>query len=94
MSECFQNKENNIKDKNSWIYSLPFFPELLKRVKIILLIHLATKNKLIKLIQNQRLNSISIIKRAYKHFKLINQLKKEYFIRKIISDRKKAILIQ
>lgn len=92
MSECVQNKENNIKDKNYWVYSLSFFPELLKRVKIILLIHFAIKKKLIKLIQNQRLNSISIIKKAYKHFKLINQLKKEYFIRKIISDRKKAII--
>lgn len=92
MSQCLQNNENNVIKKNSWVYSLPFFPELIKRVKIILLIHLAIKKQLIKLIQSQRLNAISIIIRSYKHFKLINQLKKEYFIRKIISDRKNAII--
>ena len=92
MSECLQNRENNIKNNNSWIYSLPFFPELLKRVKIILLIHLAIKNKLIKLIQSQRKNAITLISRSYKNYKFINQVKKEYFIRKIISDRKKAII--
>lgn len=92
MSDSFKNQEINIINKTSWVYSLPFFPELIKRVKIILLIHLAIKNKLIKLIQGQRLNAISIIIRSYKHFKLINQLKKEYFIRKIISERKKAII--
>ena len=92
MSE--QKINNNIyKSSNySWVYSLPFFQDLIKRIKVVLLLHSANKNKLIKLIQNQRINAVSKIVHAYKNFKFINQLKKEYFIRKIISDRKKAII--
>lgn len=92
MSEIKKNKEINNSNCYSWVYSLQFFPDLIKRIKVILLIHSANKNKIIKLIQNQRINAASKIIRAYKNFKFINQLKQEYFIRKIISDRKKAII--
>ena len=92
MSDSIINKKNEITNKKNWVYSLPFFPDLLKRIKVIILIHLAIKNKLIKIIQNQRLNAVSKIITAYKNYKLINQIKKEYFIRKIISERKKAII--
>ena len=83
---------NNINKNKSWVYSLPFFSELLKRMKVILCLHLAYKNKLIKLIQNQRLEAIKKIIRAYKNYKLINQIKKEFVVRKIIAERKKAII--
>lgn len=92
MSNCLINKENEIKEKYSWVYSLPFFPNLIKRIKTILLLHLAIKSKLIKMIKNQRINAVTKIITAYKKHKLINQIKKEYFIRKIISDRKNAII--
>lgn len=92
MSLYNDNKKNEKEKDYSWVYSLPFFPKLLKRIKIILLIHLSNKSKLIKLIQKQRLNAISTIIKAYKKFKLINRIKKEYFLQKIISDRKKAII--
>ena len=92
MSDSIINKKNEIINKKNWVYSLPFFPDLLKRIKVIILIHLAIKNKLIKIIKNQRLNAVSKIITAYKKYKLINQIKKEYFIRKIISERKKAII--
>ena len=96
MSETSTKKEiivnNNINKSKSWVYSLPFFSELLKRMKVILLLHLASKNKLIKLIQSQRLEAIKKIIRAYKNYKLINQIKKEFVVRKIIAERKKAII--
>ena len=97
MSEPSTKKEiivnnNNINNSKSWVYSLPFFSELLKRMKIILLLHLTSKNKLIKLIQTQRLEAIKKIIRAYKNYKLINKIKKEFVVRKILAERKKAII--
>ena len=93
MKAKIKNNENTITKNNSWVYSLTFFPKLLKKTKILLLIYSAYKNKLIKLIQQQRLNAISKIINAYKKYKLINEIKREYFLRKIISERKKAILL-
>ena len=84
--------EKYIKNNYSWVYSLPFFPKLLKRVKIISSIHMTNKNKLIKIIQKQRLDAIRKIIKAYRKFKLINQIKTEYIIRKVISERKNAII--
>lgn len=97
MSELSIEKEtivnnSNINNCKSWVYSLPFFSELLKRIRVILLLHFANKNKLIKLIQRERLEAIKKIIRAYKNYKLINQFKKEFVIRKIIAERKKAII--
>ena len=90
MDENIKNKENIKKKDYSWIYTLPFFPKLVKKIKIILLLYNEYKNKLIKLIQQQRINAINKIFNSYKKYKLVNALKKEYFIRKVISERKNA----
>ena len=93
MDGKIKTNEKDIAKNYSWVYSLPFFPKLLQKVKILLLIYSAYKNKLIKLIQQQRLNAIKKIINAYKKHKLINEIKREYFLRKIISERKKAIIL-
>ena len=93
MDENIKNKENIKKKDYSWIYTLPFFPKLVKKIKIILLLYNEYKNKLIKLIQQQRINAINKIFNSYKKYKLVNALKKEYFIRKVISERKNAIIL-
>jgi hypothetical protein len=92
MAEIIKNNQPSLNESHSWVLSLPFFPELLKRIKIILLIHLTNKKNLFRSIRNQRINAVNKIIRAYKNFKLINQIKREYFLRKIISDRKKSII--
>ena len=93
MDEKIKTNEKDISKKYSWVYSLPFFPKLVKKIKIILLLYNAYKNKLIKLIRQQRINAINKIINAYKKYKIVNELKKEYFIRKIISERKNAIIL-
>ena len=80
------------KSNLSWVYNLPFLSELIKRVKIILLLHITNKHKLLQIIRNQRLNAATRIISSYKKYKYFNQIKKEYFIRKLISERKKAII--
>ena len=84
MDGKIKTNEKDIAKNYSWVYSLPFFPKLLQKVKILLLIYSAYKNKLIKLIQQQRLNALKKIINAYKKHKLINEIKREYFLRKII----------
>ena len=92
MAEIIKNNQPSLNESHSWVLSLPFFPELLKRIKIILLIHLTNKKNLFRSIRNQRINAVNKIIRAFKNFKLINQIKREYFLRKIITDRKKSII--
>ena len=92
MAELLNKKQLSINENYSWVYSLPFFPQLIKRIKIILLIHLTNRHYLIKSIRSQRINAANKIIRAYKNFILINQMKREFFIRKIISDRKNSII--
>ena len=93
MDEKIKTNQNTTVKNYSWVYSLPFFPKLLQKIKVLLLIYSAYKNKLIKLIKQQRLNAITKIINAYKKYKLINEIKREYFLRKIISERKNAIIL-
>ena len=92
MTEPLKDISSSINDNYSWVDSLPFFPELLKRIKIILIIILTNRHHLIKSIRDQRKNAITKIIRYYQNFKLINKLKKEFLIRKIIEERKKSII--
>lgn len=92
MTELLKDISSSTNDTYSWVHSLPFFPELLKRIKIILIIILVNRHHLIKSIKDQRKNAIKKIIRCYQNYKLINKLKKEFLIRKIIEDRKQSII--
>lgn len=92
MNDSINNKEKRMNDNKSWVLSLPFYPKLLKRIRIIVFLHLTVKSKILEIIQHQRLNAIKKIIKAYRNFKLINKIKKEYIIHRLISERKKAII--